>query len=214
MIGRYFGDEYEVTVGNFIYGDKNNLIPLDAIKNKTEIESLLQSCHGYLTKSGKLEELPFVEYKTDFAEGYENTKRLDALLNSPGRSLEYSVVDIWGRGSNISRVFSYGTPALDEIKANEDYKRMESVYGILSVSATTFVYGGGKTLTAAELPPFEKTEALLSETHDYLIKHDLSQETSWNNYTHDVVVNHSINNDYRGEPADDEEYGESEGYEP
>jgi len=192
MIGRYFDDEYEITVGNFIYGDKNNLIPPDAIKDKAEIESLLQSCHGYLTKHGALEELPAVIYKTDFAEGYENTKRLDELLNNPGRGLEYSVVDFWGRGSNISRVFAYGAPTLDEVKAYEDYKHMKSAHGVLSVSATTFRYGSGEPLTSAELPPFDKVEVLLSETHDYLIKHDLAQETRWNNFTHDVVVNRAL----------------------
>jgi len=209
MTGRdHDGGEYDVRVESYIYESeprKNMLLPSD--KTIAKIEDILPSCHGYFTKHGLLEEQPVVTYKTDFAENYEKTKELDSLLNSPGRSFEYSVVDIWGRNSNISRSYMYGTPALDEIKATWEYDYMAETQGVLSVAATTFQYGGGEPLKTEELPPFEQTEKILSELHDYLEKHDLSKEIRWENYTENLVVSRENNNSSRHEPEDEAEDG-------
>jgi len=196
MIGRYFDNEYEIKVEGFIYGSNNRVEPsmrylLDTVRG--EIESLLKSCHGYLAKHGALEKLPAVKYKTDFAENYEKTKELDALLNSPGRGFAYSVVDVWGDGNYLGKFFTYGTPTLDEIKKHEDYKWMNEAHGAEAVSATTFIYGSGEPLPKEQLPPITEMEKLLSEVHDYLADSGLSQETRRENYNKDVVVNRRVN---------------------
>jgi len=210
MIGRYFDDEYVIKTETFIYDNNSadKIIMLGNNSKKSKVESLLPSCHDYMKKHNQLEVSSVKTHKTDFAEGYDNTKKLDALLNAPGRSLQYSVVDIWGRQSNISRSFAYGMPAFDEIKECEEYKRMDELYGVLSVCYTTFLYGSGEPLKNDELPPFEETELVLSDVHDYLIKHDLVQETRWENCMEKFAVNRTPNN--QTEP----DYEADGGYEP
>ena len=124
MVGRYFDNEYQIKIEPFIYesGDKprkNMILPSDLTRIK--IENILPSCHDYLKEQDKLEILPVVTHKTDFAENYEKTKELDSLLNSPGKSLQYSVVDLWSVLNHTQRFFMYGTPTLDEIKKHEVY---------------------------------------------------------------------------------------------
>ena len=210
MVGRFYDDEYEITVKPFIYAKNGayTLKPLNEITDRAYIENLLMSCHNYMRAYDKLLVIPEITHKTDFAAGYDNTKRLDSLLNSPGRSLEYSHVDLWAANNKIVSFFLYGTPTLDEIKEHFEYKLMSEVYGVNSVRMTTFVYGKGEPLRTAELPPIDETELLLSEVHDYLKKNGLSKETTWTNLTDNIVVNR--NNNYQAEPEEEAE----DGYEP
>jgi hypothetical protein len=208
MIGRYFDDEYEITVGNFVYGDKNNLITTGAIKDRAAMEGLLMSCHDYLMKRGEVNEMPSVKYKTDFAEGYEKTKLLDGLLDSPGRSLRYSEVFMYGYGSEQARLYIIGAPTLDEVKAYPEYKTMTDLYGDrLTVSATAYQYGNGKPLTPDEMPHIAAVADALRETHDYLQKHDLAKETGWRDFTRGVEVGGAP--DRAGQEREDDQ-----GYEP
>jgi hypothetical protein len=209
MIGRYFDDEYVITVGNFCYLNGKAIIPPGEVQNKAEVENLLESCHGYITKHGILHELPPATYKTDFAEGYENALKLDRLLNEAGGSLEYSEVFMYGQGMEQKKLYVIGIPAFDAIKETFEYKYMREMYDKgLTVSVTSFDYGEGQPLTASELPNPDVVVDLLYEAHDYFVKNDLSEEICWNDYTRGVGVNH------RGDSAYEPDYEAEDGYEP
>ena len=214
MTGRYFDDEYEIKVEPYIYEEKprDNMKMFGENARKEKIESLLPSCHDYLAKHGKLEELSVKTYKTDFAANYEKTKELNRLLNNPDRSLHYSEVYLWATDGHTQRFYMYGMPALDEIKSHEEYNRMAETHGVKSVHATTFLYGDGEPLKTEELPPIEKTGEILNDIHDYLAKHGLSQEIRWKNYTENLVVNLTKTNSHQNEPESEDE-SEDE-YEP
>jgi hypothetical protein len=213
MKGRYFDDEYEITVKSFIYGKRlsHKLIPIDEIANKTEVERLLASCHDYLMAHDRLNALPEIKHKTDFAEGYERTKLLDSLIDHPGRSLRYSEVFMYGYGSDQTKLYFCGVPTFDEVKAYHEYESMLESYGDrLTVSMTTYQYGNGRPLTPEEMKPLFTAPFIetLGEAHYYLQKHDLSREISWKDLTRDIEVNRG--NAYQAEQERDEE----EGYEP
>jgi hypothetical protein len=211
MINRNREYGYEIRIESFIYEEKprKNIKMFGENDRKEKIENLLPSCHDYLKKHGKLEELPVKTYKTDFAQNYEKTKQLDSLLNSPGRSLQYSEVYLWATDNHSQRFYMYGMPELDEIKNHEVYDYIAEAHGVKSITVKTFLYGDGEPLKTEELPPIEKTEEILYEIHDYLEKNDLSQDTHWKNYSENLEVNRQIENNYESEPEE-----ESEEYEP
>jgi len=211
MIGRYFDDEYVITVGNFAYFNGKEIIPPGEIKDTAEVEKLLACCHGYITKHGLLHELPSATYKTDFAEGYENALRLDKILNEAGGSLEYSEVFMYGQGNEQKKLYVIGIPTFDEVKETFEYKYMREMYESgLTVSVTSYQYGEGEPITATELQNPDDVVDLLYQTHEYLDKHDLSEELCWNDYTRGLRVNHRTENDYQSEPDEEAE----DGYEP
>lgn len=194
MNGGYFDDEYEITVKSFIYGkrQKHSLIPLGEIKNRAEVEHLLASYHNYLRAHDKLEILPEIKHKTDFAAGYESVKLLE---DSPGRSLQYSEVFMYGYGSDNKKLYICGIPTFDEVKAYHEYETMNEIYGDrLTVSVTTYQYGSGKPLTPDEMPHITAVADTLYETHYYLQKHDLSKETGWKDFTRDIEVMRVLDN--------------------
>jgi hypothetical protein len=203
--GRYIDDEYEITVTSFIYGKQpaQKLITTDEIANKPEIENLLASCHDYLRAHDKLNTLPEVKYKTDFAEGYERTKLLDGLLGEPGRSLRYSEVFMYGYGIDGKRVYFCGAPTFDEIKEYHEYQTLLKACGDkLTVSMTTYQYGGGAPLKPEEMKPLLTAPFIetLGKTHYYLQKHDLSREIGWKNFTRNIETT------ARPEPEQADEY--------
>jgi hypothetical protein len=205
MTGRCFDDEYEITVGNFVHFNGKEVITPDRIQNIAEVERLLASCHGYISKKGILHELPAVKYKTDFAEGYAKERLLNDMINSPGRSLQYSEVFMYGYGSDQTKLYFCGTPTFDEVKAYHEYETMLENYGDrLTVSVTTYQYGNGEPpLTPDEMQPLLTVPFIehLGETHCYLQKHDLSREISWKDFTRDLEVNHG--NSYQAEQEDE-----------
>lgn len=85
-----------------------------------EVENLLSSCHGYMTKHGLLRELPAETYKTDFAEGYETALKLDKILNEAGGSLEYSEVLMHGCGNEHKKLYPVYYPSWHYAKANDE----------------------------------------------------------------------------------------------
>jgi len=210
MIGRYFDDEYEIKVESFAY-HKPPAYHLVVFKDPAEIaevESLLASCHGHMLRHGKLESLSATAHKTDFAEGYEKVKMLDSLLDSPGRSLQYSEVFMYGYGYSDTRLYIVGIPTLDEIKVYYEYGAMKEIYGDrLTVSMTSFQYGDGEPLKPDELPNTAAVADKLGETHGYLHKHGLSHETLYKDFTRGVEVGHA---DRQSEP----DYEADDGYEP
>jgi hypothetical protein len=211
MIGRYFDDEYAVTVGNFVYFNGKELAPPYAIRNIAEVERLLSVCHGYITKHGLLHELPAATYKTDFAEGYENAMKLDRILNEAGGSLEYSEIFMYGGGNENKKLYVIGIPTFDEVKETFEYEYMREIYGNgLTVNVTSYEYGEGQPLTANEIPNAGEVVDLLYQTHDYLDKNDLSEEICWNDYTRGVGVNRQPGNSYQSAPDEEAE----DGYEP
>jgi hypothetical protein len=76
MTGRRFDEDYEIRVAAFKYNNDadKSIIALSSARRRSEIETLLFSCHDYLTRHGTLVELPVVACKTDFAQGYEKTE--------------------------------------------------------------------------------------------------------------------------------------------
>jgi hypothetical protein len=209
MKGRYFDDEYEITVMSFIYGKRqtHKLIPTDEIANKSEVESLLASCHNYLSARDELSALPAIKYKTDFAEGYERTKLLDSLIDKPGRSLRYSEVFMYGYGIDDKRLYFCGVPSFDEIREYCEYQTLSDKYGDkLNVSMTTYQYGGGAPLTPEEMKPLLTASFIetLGENHYYLQKHDLSHEIGWKDFTRNLEINRAVT---RPEPDQADDYG-------
>jgi len=205
MIGRYFDDEYEVTVRNFVYFNGKNVIAPGEIQNTAEVESLLAACHDYITKKELLHELPSSVYKTDFAEGYEKTKLLDSLIDRPDRSLQYSEVFMYGYGSDQKKLYIIGIPTADEVREYHEYQTMLESYGDrLNVSVTTYQYGDGEPLKPEEMPHIVAVAEQLYDTHYYLQKHDLSRETGWRDYVRDVEVNRAAT---YAEPEDEAEDG-------
>jgi hypothetical protein len=209
MIGRYFDDEYEIKVEPFIYGDKSDLIQPDEIKDMAVVEGLLASCHEYLTAEQKqIEAMPAVKYKTDFAAGYDRVKLLDSLIDSPGRSLQYSEVLMYGYGIDAQRWYFFGVPTFDDVKQNCDYEFMTEKYGDrLTVSMTTYQYGGGAPLTTEEMKPLLMAALieLLSDSHDYMQKHDLSREICWKDFARNLEVN--VNPTIPTESEQEDDYG-------
>jgi len=211
MIGRYFDDEYEITVKSYIYGKrlKNNLMPIDEIKNRTEVESLLSSCHNYLRAHDKLVILPEVTHKTDFAAGYESVKHLDSLIDRPGRSLQYSEIFMYGHGSDQAKLYIIGVPTFDDVKTYPEYEMMSDKYGDrLSVSVMTYQYGVGEPLTPEETQPLLTVPFIetLGEAHYYTQKHELSKEIGWKDFMHDASVRRTVIQS-NPKPEFEDEYG-------
>jgi hypothetical protein len=150
-------------------------------------------------------ELPAEKYKTDFAEGYENALKLDKILNKAGGSLEYSEIFMYGQGSEQKKLYVIGIPSFDEIKKTFEYRYMWEIYkNGLTVSVTSYDYGEGRPLMADEIQGADEVVDLLYQSHEYLTKHDLSEEICWNDYTRGVGVNHRADNGYQDDEADDE----------
>jgi len=212
MGGRQFDDEYTVNIESFIYQNKpreNMLLPSD--QKRIEIADILPSCHDYLKKQGKLEALPIITHKTDFAEGYEKKAQLDSLLNSPDRSLQYTEVFLYGLGHSGTRLYMVGIPDFDEIRKDSNYNYLKNMLGDnLTVSATTYQYGNGEPLKPEEIPKIADITEALYEIHDYLEKHDLSEEISWKDFTQNIKVSRTLN--VVNEISDEYEY--EDGYEP
>jgi len=208
MTGRCFDDEYLVTVGSFVYFNGKDIIPPDKLQDTAEVERLLVSCHGYITKKGIMHELPSATYKTDFAEGYENTMKLDKILNELGGSLHYSEVFMYGHGCEQKKLYVIGIPTFDEVKKTFEYQHMREMYGDgLTVSVTSYEYGEGQPISAEELPCSDTVVDLLYKNHEYFEKRDLSEEICWNDYTRGLKVNRQANSDYETEPEEEAEDG-------
>ena len=211
MTGRYFDDEYLITVKNFVYFNGKNIIPLDKIQDTAEVERLLASCHDYIIKKELYKELQTVTHKTDFAEGYENAMKLDKILNELEGSLEYSEILMYGQGCEQKKLYVIGIPSFEEVKKTAEYQYMREMYGNeFNVSVTSYEYGEGQPIFAEDLPCADEVVNLLYQNHDYFEKRDLSEELCWNDYTRGVKVDRRTNSGYQ----DESDYEAEDGYEP
>ena len=126
-------------------------------------------------------------------------------------SSDLSEVFMYGQGSEQKKLYVIGIPTFDEVKETFEYKYMREMYESgFTVSSTSYQYGVGSPITSAELPNPDDVVDLLYQTHDYLAKHDLSEELCWNDYTRGLRVNHRTDNAYQSEPDEEAE----DGYEP
>ena len=151
------------------------------------------------------------EYKTDFAEGYENAMKLDKILNELEGCLQYSEVFMYGQGNEHKKLYVIGIPTFDDIKKTFEYQYMRELYSDqLTVNVTSYEYGEGQPIFAEDFPCADDVVDLLYENHDYFEKRDLSEEICWKDYTKGLHVDRRTNNGCQTEPDCEAE----DGYEP
>ena len=178
-----YSNGYKIILETYCYG--NPAMPLSyeyGSNPDIDLPGLFQSCHKYLERQKLLTVGSVKEYITDFAKGYENTRKLNAILGSGKRawSLEYSEINLRTDNYIVRRFFMYGAPKLDDIKKHLEYRLLDSDKdnNICSIYVVTYQFGKGKPPAISELPPIEDIEGLLFDTHEYLQKAGLVQQVN------------------------------------